>query len=213
MNGRDCLMSTEEKSIREDISYMRQLAESGRRGPILGGIFLAAAGIVFGLACIVSWAGRTGMLQVRDWNDRYVWFAAGGIFTVYWAVTMIRVLWWGKRSAGAANATFGTVWSASGIGVMVAFGTTELVAHNLNASIILNAYIPVIYAFYGTAWFASAALARQRWMFLAAFGSFVFAFVIALLAENDLQSPAMGAGLLLLLTLPGLKLMTSEARP
>ena len=56
------------------------------------------------------------------------------------------------------------------------------------------------------------ALAKRGWMFIAAAGSFVFAFVMALLTDMPVQSLAMGAGLLLLLTLPGLKLVADEAR-
>lgn len=202
-----------ESSIHEDISYMRQLAESGRKGPILGGVFLAAAGVVFSVACAISWAVRQGLVPVKGWNELYLWLGAFGVFALFWVFMFVRMISRRRPVASASNSTFGTIWSACGIGVMVVFATTELIANRLNAPIILNAYVPVIYAFYGTAWFASGALAKRSWMYLAGAGSFAFAFVIALLAENDLQTLAMGAGLLLLLTLPGLKLMIGEARP
>ena len=35
--------------VRDDISYMRQLAEKGSRGSIIGGTFLGAAGLIFGV--------------------------------------------------------------------------------------------------------------------------------------------------------------------
>jgi hypothetical protein len=49
-------------------------------------------------------------------------------------------------------------------------------------------------------------------MFAAAVGSFAFSLIMAAMAENRLQIPAMGVGVLLLLTLPGLRLMKEEAR-
>jgi hypothetical protein len=202
-----------ENSLHEDISYMRQLAESGRKGPILGGVFLAAAGIVFGVACAISWAVRSGVMPVRGWNELYLWLGAFAIFGVFWVVLFLRLMARGPKAATQPNATFGTIWSACGLGVMVVFGTTVLIANRLNAPVILNAYIPLIFAFYGTAWFASAALAKRRWMYIAGVGSFLFSFVLAFLAENPAQVLAMGAGLILLLTLPGLKLMSSERQP
>jgi hypothetical protein len=201
-----------QNSLHEDISYMRQLAESGRNGPILGGVFLAAAGVVFSAACAISWSVRQGLVPIKGWNELYLWLGAFGVFAAFWVVMFARMMSRRRPVASASNSTFGTIWGACGIGVMVVFATTELIASRLNAPIILNGYVPVIYAFYGTAWFASAALAKRAWMFFAGAGSFIFAFVIALLAENNLQTLAMGAGLLLLLTLPGLKLMMGEAR-
>jgi hypothetical protein len=70
----------------------------------------------------------------------------------------------------------------------------------------------MIFVFYGMAWFTTAAIARRPWMFAAAVGSFAFSLIMAAMAENRLQIPAMGVGLLLLLTLPGLRLMKEEAR-
>jgi hypothetical protein len=203
---------SDQNSIRDDISYMRQLAESGRKGPILGGIFLAAAGIVFGGTCVVSWAMHAGLLPFASgWTDLGLWLGAFAVFAVIWIVMFLRLQRHGQKAASAPNATFGIIWSACGVGVMVAFGTTILVSNDLHASIVLNAYIPVIYAFYGTAWFASGALAKRTWMYFAGAGSWLYAFAIAMLAENPLQTVAMGLGLVLLLTIPGLKLM-GEAR-
>lgn len=202
-----------ENSLHDDISYMRRLAESGRQGPILGGVFLAAAGVVFGVACAVSWAVRSGVMPVKGWNELYLWLGAFAVFAVFWVIVFLRTLSRGRPVAAASNSIFGTIWSACGIGVMVVFCTTLLVANRLNAPVVLNAYIPVIFAFYGAAWFASAALSKRSWMHLAGIGSFLFAFVMALLAENSLQLLAMGAGLILLLALPGLKLMMGETRP
>jgi hypothetical protein len=198
-------------TVHDDISYLRKLAESGRSGPILGGIFLAAAGIIFGAASILDFAAMRGLFPVRGSE---LWLGASGVFTLIWLVLFFRMRCTGTAaSPSQTNATFAAIWMACAPGVLVAFGTTVLIAHQSNNLAILSAYVPVIYAFYGTAWFASAALARRSWMFLAALGSFVFAFVIALFSNSEYESLAMAGGLLLLLTLPGLKLAKDEARP
>jgi hypothetical protein len=205
-------MNTTE-TLRDDISSLRKLAESGRRGPILGGIFLAGAGVVFGLACFVSGAADMGLLPLAGWAQLYLWLGAFGVFALFWLFMFWQLK--GRSPAPVANhstAVFGTIWGASGAGVMVAFFSTLVVASVANSTLVLAAYIPVIFAFYGTAWFASAALAKRAWMALAGGVSFVFAFIMAVLTNTPAQSLAMGVGLLLLLTLPGLKLAQDEAK-
>jgi len=198
-----------ETSLREDISFLRHLAESGRNGPILGGIFLAAAGVVFGSACFLDFAAMQGMFPVRGGP---LWLGASAVFTLLWFVLFFRMKASGKKVQSASSASFGMIWSAIAPGVLTAFGTTLLIAHQTQNNAVLAAYVPVIYAFYGTAWFASGALAKRSWMFIAALGSFAYAFVVALMAASPYLSVAMGGGLLLLLTLPGLKLAADEAR-
>lgn len=203
----------DENSLREDISFLRHLAESGRKGPILGGIFLAASGVVFGLTCFVDWALRTGVVPNPGLSELIIWLGAGGVFTVFWIVMYLRMMTHEKQVPTATTAMFGTIWSACGAGVMVAFGTTVLISRQVHDDMILAGYVPVIFAFYGTAWFSCGALAKRGWMYLAGTASYVFAFLMALLTGNDAQSLAMGIGLLALLTLPGLKLVSDEARP
>lgn len=198
-----------ETSLREDISFLRNLAESGRKGPILGGIFLAAAGIVFGGASFLDFAAMQGWFPVRGTS---LWLGASAVFVLLWFVLFFRLKASGKVAHSATNASFGVIWSAIAPGVLTAFGTTLLISNRMQSGIVLAAYVPVIYAFYGTAWFASGALARRSWMFIAALGSFAYAFVIAFMTDSPYQSVAMGGGLLLLLTLPGLKLAADEAR-
>ena len=201
----------DENSLREDISYLRQIAESGRKGPILGGIFLAGAGAVFGGACFVDAARQHGILP-QSLNTLVIWLGAAVVFAVFWVAMFLRLMKRGKPVATAPNATFGTIWSACGIGVMVCYLTTLLIARELHSDLVLAGYVPVIFALYGTAWFASAALARKRWMHLASVGSFLYAFAVALLIDSPWMTAAMGVGLLLLLTLPGLKLVADEAQ-
>jgi hypothetical protein len=202
----------EQTSLHEDISFLRKMAESGRRGQILGGVFLAGAGMVFGVASFISWAGRTGILPVQGWDELYLWLGAGALFIAYWLFMFFRFRVGTKGVVSASNAMFGAIWSACAGGVMVSFCTTLMVAGRLSAPVTVNAYIPVIFAFYGTAWFACAFTAKRTWMYAAGLGSYAFALVIAALTADALQSLAMGVGLILLIAVPGFKLMSDEAR-
>ena len=204
----------DDNTLREDISFLRQMAESGRKGPILGGIFLAAAGVVFGLACIVSWLGYQDILPIHGWGQFWIWIAAFVVFWIIWLVLFRRMRATNNAvGQGNASATFGVIWGVCGLAVMVAFAAVEVVTWRLNAPVVQAGFVPIIFAFYGAAWMANGALAKRRWMLVAGVGSYLFAFAIAFMADTTLQVLVMGAGLLLLLTLPGLKLVADEARP
>lgn len=197
---------------REDISYMRQLAEQGRKGQILGGAFLAAAGLVFGAACVLDWAARSGLLPISGWGFLYLWLGAFAVFGVIWFALYARLRSLPGKTTSSSNAAFGVAWSAIALAVFVALAAIEIVAAVIQAPIVLNAYVPIIFVLYGVAWFASAAMARRPWMYWAAAGSFAFALIMAALAENRFQIPVMGLALLLLLTLPGFRLVSEEAK-
>ncbi len=199
--------------VREDISYMRQLAEQGRRGSILGGAFLAAAGVVFSITCFMQWAAMTGRLAIDGSQTGWIWCGAFVVFAVVWLA-----LWFGLRSrrhaaaASSSNIVFGIAWTANAIGVLIAYATTAVAASITHSPDLFYAYIPMIFIFYGISWGLSAVMARRPWMYLAAGASFVFAVGVAALTNNPAQLATMGAALLILLTVPGLKLMSEEPR-
>lgn len=203
---------SDQSNLHEDISFLRKLAESGRRGQILGGVFLAGAGIVFGLASFASWALREHLLPGDGLSEYRLWMIAGAVFAAFWLLMFLRFRATNPSVGSATSATFGVVWGACGAGVMVAFGTTLVVADRLAAPVILTGFVPVIFVFYGCAWLICGFTAKRSWMYTAGMGSFLFAFIIAILTASSLQAAAMGLGLLLLLTVPGIRLMLDEAR-
>ena len=67
------------------------------------------------------------------------------------------------------------------------------------------------FAFYGSAWFLIAMLARRRWMFMASSASFILTLVMPMVSDAGML-PTLGIGLLLTLLLPGIGLMREAAR-
>jgi hypothetical protein len=204
---------TAPNTMKDDITYMRQLAEHGRRGPILGGAFLAAAGVVFGITCLLQWAAVTGRLAISDREMGWIWPAAYVVFAFVWLA-----LWFGLRSrrraaaANSSNAVFGIAWIANAVGVTMAYATTAIAAQITHMQDLFYAFIPMIFIFYGIAWGLSAVMAHRRWMYLAAGGSFAFALCVAALTNNPAELAVTGVALVILLTVPGLKLMFEEPK-
>jgi hypothetical protein len=197
--------------LHSDISYMRNLAEEGRRGPILGGNALAAAGIVFGGAAIVQWAMEVGYLRSIPISD--IWIAASVLYAIVWIVMFRRVRNMGQIAKhGVSQFAFGMAWSGAGVGILVLISAIAIEASRTNAAVLEAANGLVAFAFYGTAWLVSGALARQRWMFVAAAAAFAFTLLLAFLANTPAQVLALGIALILTLTLPGLQLVRQASR-
>jgi hypothetical protein len=185
---------------------MRTLAEQGRRGPILGGAFLAAAGLVFGGGAFVQWAMEAGALPAFPIGD--IWIGAGVLFAAVWVALFLRLRSTGEGVRPGANQfAFGMAWSGAGAGIVVLITAIAIESARMNAAILEAANGLVAFAFYGTAWMVSGALARQRWMFLCAAAAFAFTLLLAWLAGTPAQVLALGFALIVTLTLPGLQLV------
>ena len=67
-------MSEHIDTLKDDIAFMRALAQEGRRAPLLGGALLLAAGLLFSAASLVSWAMSAGLIvlpSVWSFVDNY----------------------------------------------------------------------------------------------------------------------------------------------
>lgn len=197
------------QSMRDDIAYMKALAQEGRQAPILGGAMLVASGLIFGLASLGHWAVVAGVLRIGNAGILGIWL---GAVVLYMAVLMVligRV----KRKAGvrsAANQAARAVWSAIG-GSIFALGVAIAVLvwkYPISAEGML---IPsIILALWGTGWAVQAAMARSGWMRLMAITAWVLSPVMALFAGKPEQFLAYAAALVVCAVLPGLFMMRQE---
>jgi hypothetical protein len=205
-------MSDQSNSLKDDITFMRQMAEQGRNGPVLGGAFLAAAGLIYGAASVVQWGIQTGRLPLPLTMITEVWIGASVLFAIVWVVMFQRLRKGGVVKAGVAQFAFGTVWAASGLGIVVTLGALSIMSARLHDPALMNANLFTTFAFYGVAWSVSAALARQRWMFAIAVAAFACALLLAVFLETPNEILVFGVGLIVTLFLPGLKLMHHASR-
>ncbi|MDE2181755.1 MAG: hypothetical protein KGJ78_01900 [Alphaproteobacteria bacterium] len=198
--------------IRDDISYMRRLAEQGRRGPILGGTFLTAAGLVFGATCLIHWAAVTGRIPFPETQLGNLWWGACALFAIVWFALFFRMRSKGQVKSSASNAAFGLAWSACGVGIIVSAASVSITASVLHSAEIQIVSTWLAFVFYGTAWTISAAVARRWWMLGAAIAAFATAPLLALLSGDPRQLLAMAFAILITLCLPGFKLMADESK-
>ena len=197
------------QAIRDDLAYMRALADEGRRTPLLGGSILVAAGLIYGTAALAHWAVLADVLDVGPMMLNAIWGVAVVAFLI--ALFVLKARLGGKPGAWAmANKVSGAAWGGMG-GASFAIGLSLFAAvYRTGDWIFMALFPPVIFALYGAAWIVGSALSDTRWMRWVAIASFAAAVASGLLIGTAEQYLVYAAAFILLSVLPGIALMRQE---
>ncbi|MDQ0465762.1 hypothetical protein QO010_003554 [Caulobacter ginsengisoli] len=198
------------QNLKDDIAFMKALAQEGQQTPLLGGAILVAAGLTFGLASVAHWALMTGQLSLGTrWAPLIIWGGALAVFFV--ALTVLRRRIGGKPGAGSpGNRAFGMAWASVGWTIFALSGAIAVIAYKTHSPIITAIFPSLILALYGGGWSVAAAMARKTWLWLTAIGSYVAAVVVAWFCTSPVIFLVYAAALMLLAVLPGFMLMRQE---
>ena len=203
------MTNDEMRAIRDDIAFMKALAEEGRSAPMRGGLILVAAGLLFGAASLVHWSIATGVLNVPPISLLLTWLAAAALFFVALTVISRRL----RNQPGAnttGNRASGIAWAAAGWSIF-AIGIAFFIASARNDQwIIMDLYAPVVVALYGGGWAVTASMTRTKWLWWVSIGSFAAAAGLGWLAGDADIYLAYAAALFLLAFVPGLVLARRE---
>lgn len=199
------------EALKNDIAYMKAMAEDGGRQPIRGGSALFWAGLCFGGVSLVHYGFITGYLPMpTPWIISASWLLAGVLYALL-TVISIRASIVRYGSGGAMNRLFGSVWSMTGMSIFVIAMCLLLAGSRLGqANILIVALAPTVLVLYGVAWWVSAVISGQNWLKWVCFGTFGGAVLTALTANQPEQFLVYALCLILFATLPGLKLMSAE---
>lgn len=199
------------EALKNDIAYMKALAEDGGRQPIRGGGALFWAGLCFGAASLVHYGFITGLLPMpTPWIISVSWLGAGAIYALL-SIVSIRASIARYGSGGAMNRLFGAVWSMTGVSIFIIAMCLLLAGNRLgHTDILIAGLAPTILVLYGVAWWVSAVISGQNWLKWVCFGTFGGAILTALTANEPEQFLVYALCLILFATLPGLKLMSAE---
>jgi hypothetical protein len=199
-------MTEHERALRDDIAFMRALAEEGAATPMLGGSILLAAGVIFGVA---QGAGLLLQMSGRDapWLQSGLPLGAMALFFIVLALLRRRL---GSRPGANSpvNRATSAAWRGVGSAVVVLAAAFMLVAWRFNDWKVFALFGPVLFSLYGAGWLVSAAMTRLGWMTLVGYASFGLALGAAAAAQQTILAVGLQiAGLLLLVALPGFILM------
>lgn len=197
---------TDQNAIRDDIAFMRALAEEGRNGPLLGGSIMMAGGGLFGTTSLVIWIGLLNGLAIDSWIQ-LAWPVSGLLFFVALFVLVRR----SPLPKGGAARAVGIAWSAAGWTMFVLICSLIIMAARLDDGRIMGAISPAILALYGCSWFIAAAASRRRWLYAVTAGSFLMALVTAWFALQTVDYLIYAISLFALVAAPGF-VLTRQAR-
>jgi hypothetical protein len=202
---------TDQNAIRNDISFLRELAEEGRDAPLNAGPALLSAGGLFGLASAGAvWGGATGRFDGPVGYALLFFIAAAAHSAVMWRLRRSPRTW---RGAGSrANVATNLAWT--GVAAAIVAATFALIGIGLSTRDwqIMLALPPLVLCAYGAAWTVAATVTRQRWLWVVALGSFAAAVGGGALARSAVAFDSLFvAAVFLLVALPGL-ILTLQAR-
>lgn len=192
------------QGLREDVAFMRGLAEEGRKAPMVGGSMLAWAGLVFGAASLVFYAELRGAIDPP--GAGLVWLLAMGAYAVLGTATVLRL----RKQPGygaTRNQAMGAAWSAVGFAIFAIWAAFAVATFRTGEEVIMYMFSPVILALYGLGWSVAAALSAAKWLKAVAGASFAFAVATAWYAGRPELFLVYAAALILTALLPGLLLM------
>lgn len=202
---------TDEKMqiLKDDIAFMKALAQEGSSTPLLFGAVMVAAGLIFGAGAVGHWLLATGILALSPWFFMVNWIGAGVAFFILLNLLLRRASTRPGYSAGVNKAT-GAAWSGVGFAIFSTFLGLTAVGMTTGLWEVMAVFPVLILALYGAAWFVAASLSGVRWLWLIALGSFAGAVAMGALTASPHQMLGYAACLLLLAVLPGWLLMRQE---
>jgi hypothetical protein len=197
------------QSMKDEIAYIKALAEEGRRTPMLGGGILIAAGLIFGAASIMHWLIDADVLVLPPVAFAALW---GGAMLLFF-VTLFTLIGRNKGRPGAAstvNRATGAAWMGVGLLIFVMAVSMAVISWRLQSPVPTLMFPSMIFAAYGSAWAVSATMTRSRWQWWLAIGAWISAPLLAALTGTTWIWLAYGAGLFAFALIPGLILVRQE---
>jgi hypothetical protein len=198
-------MSDQMQTIRDDIAYLKNLAEEGREGSERGGVIGVAAGAIFAACSVVQWAALSGRVTATASNLAWI-VGMLAFFAVLIAV---------KSRLGASTGRSriaGVAWQGVGWAVFTLFFALAVASWRTQSLLLISFAPSIILALYGAAWTVAGVISGKSWVRLMAFGSFLGAVICAWFITDPVQYLVYAAGLILLAALPGAILMRQERK-
>jgi hypothetical protein len=207
-------MTHDVQAIRDDLAFMRALAQEGRRAPLLIGHNLMVGGLFYGTVSLVCWALAVRVL-ILPWSWAAIW--SPGIWIAvtppYLVYCYIRRTRWRATRPGATAITNRAVHAAyRGIGyaLLSLMAAAVIAAHQMKTMAAFALFPSTIMACYGLGWLVAAAMSETKWLRAVAVASFAAALLIAAAIELTAGYLVMAAFLYLLVALPGWLLTRAE---
>ena len=148
-----------------DLDYLRNIAESGRKAPLIGGRFLIIWGGLACTACIAHWAIAAGLVGIEPQYVGAIWLVFG-IAGVTLQGLASRGLSRKPGGGSIGNRVSGTIWRFVGLGTALYVGGIVISVTALDADPLLFDSILTIAMFgYAIAFSVTASVSGEKWLY------------------------------------------------
>lgn len=194
-------MSNEADRIRDDVAFLRDLAEGSISGQARDGAVLTAIGGIFALVALQYWAVDANLFAIpQDWRA-WLWLDGVAPFLIVLALIETRM----KRGRGPGSRAIAAAWAGFGLALSAAVIGLLAAAWRLGQPLLAAQLFPIIlFSLLGACWGVAFAVRREVGFGLAAVGAGFAAILSGALAGRPIEWLALAAGLALLVGAPGL---------
>jgi hypothetical protein len=201
-----------ETTLKDDLAYVRDLAEAGQGAPLLGGRFLAFWGLLTTLAYFLHYSITARLFGWPDIAYAWVW---GSFITL--GMIGQAVLGYSIRnkpgSNSVGNRAEATVWMAGGFALFAYFGTLILKSIFVGGPVPgFETSLPIVFGIYGTGLITSGMMGQVKTLTYAGFGAFVMLALALWFEGTDFTWAVASLGACLTVLVPGLILMRHEPK-
>ncbi|NNU15805.1 hypothetical protein HK107_05655 [Parvularcula sp. ZS-1/3] len=200
------------EQTRDDLAFMRDMAEAGSSAPLLGGRFFVFFGTLIPLAYAGQWMVLDGRFGLPPVTIAFIWIAFG----IAIAVGMPLLLRSLKRKPGrgaAGNKAEAASWMIAGFTIGIFFAGILFGTATGQVSVVAFDYIlAVAFTGYGIALYTTASLSGARWLKTPAYMAMASVGVIPILAGRP-EVYLFGAAAVIAVSLvPGIRLLLAEPK-
>lgn len=203
-------MADDIETVRDDLAFMRALADAPDKPNLAMGQAFLAAGIIYGTQGLVQWATSIGVITLTGWV--YLGFIIG--CTVAFLAVLGVIIWKnrGNTSNSAVRRAYESAFQGAGLAnicIVIVFIVANI---RTGDGGVWYFYTPFIYAVQGMAWFLAFRMRKRAWLGLVALGWYVGAVALGLTAHSPTYVLVIALSLIVLLAGPGLVMMRVAAK-
>ena len=195
----------------EDLAYVRHLAESGARAPLIGGRFMAWWGLLVTIGWTAQHLAINGVIGDGRMIFGIIWFSFGIVGTLgQFALVRSMPAKAGEGSAG--NRASRTVWGAGALAIVSMVVGLAVLARSGIGYQVFDWTVPVGFAVYACALIVTGSLAGERIVTVAGYGAVAMVGLFAALILHPDRYLLAAAGGAVTVMLPGVLLLVREPK-
>ena len=195
----------------EDIAYVRHLAESGARAPLLGGRFMAWWGLLVAIAYAAHHFALRGDIGDGRTIFGMIWMIFG-VVGLLGQIALARTMPAKSGAGSAGNRASRAAWIAAACAIVSVVAGAAVAASNGAGPATFDWSVPVAFSVYACALIVTGSLSANRIILAAGGGAILMAGLFTALVLHPDRYLLASLGVALTVLLPGLLLVRAEPR-